>query len=203
MAILNRGDRLVVATHNPGKLREINELLAPFGCNAVSAGSLGLPEPEETEATFIGNAEIKSLAAMRGSGLAALSDDSGIEVHALGGEPGVYSANWAGPGKDFAPAIQKVLDRLAAAGAKTPGQRRANFTSVLSLAIPGRAPLNFEGKVFGTIVEAPRGNHGFGYDPIFQPDGFDITFGEMQPAEKHKVSHRAVAFAKFIDGCLT
>lgn len=202
MPILNRGDRLVVATHNPGKLKEINDLLAPFGCDAVAAGALGLAEPDETETTFIGNAEIKSLTAMRGAGLPALSDDSGIEVHALGGEPGVYSANWAGPGKDFGPAMQRVLDRLAAAGAKTPAERRANFTSVLSLALPGRAPLNFEGKVFGHIVDRPRGTHGFGYDPIFMPDGTTVTFGEMDPGEKHKVSHRAVAFAKFIDACL-
>lgn len=199
---LTRGTRLVLASHNKGKLREIAELLAPYGINVVSAGELGLPEPDETETTFTGNARLKSVAAAMASGLPALSDDSGLEVAALGGEPGIYSARWAGPSKDFGQAMQLVEDGLQKAGATAPTARRANFTAALSLAWPDGTSQEFEGKVFGTLVWPPRGSRGFGYDPMFLPNGHNETFGEMEPQAKHAISHRAVAFAKFVEACL-
>lgn len=191
------GGRLVLASHNPGKLTEIADLLAPYRVNVISAGSLGLPEPEETETTFIGNARLKAVAAATASGLPSLADDSGLEVMALNRDPGIYSARWAGPTKDFAMAMGRVLDLL-----KGKADRSARFVSALALAWPDGQCDEFEGDVWGEIVDAPRGNRGFGYDPIFRPTGYDITFGEMEPAEKHEMSHRAVAFRKFVAGCL-
>lgn len=202
MRLLERGSRLVVATHNPGKLAEIAELLAPYGIDAVSAGSLGISEPEETETTFAGNARLKALHSALVSGLPALADDSGLEVAALGGEPGIYSARWAGPGKDFAAAIAKVEGLLRDKGAAQREQRRANFTCALCLAWPDGKSRIFEGKVFGTLVYPPRGTLGFGYDPMFLPEGDSRTYGEMPPADKHATSHRARAFALFVAECL-
>lgn len=190
------GGRLVLASHNPGKLREIVELLAPYGIDVVSAGALGLPEPEETETTFIGNARLKAVAAATASGLPALADDSGLEVMALNRDPGIYSARWAGPTKDFGHAMARVLDLL-----KDKADRRARFVSALALAWPDGHCDEFEGDVWGDIVDAPRGSRGFGYDPIFRPDGHEVTFGEMDPAIKHDMSHRAVAFRLFVAGC--
>ncbi len=191
------GGKLVVASHNPGKLREIVELLAPFGIEVVSAGALGLPEPAETETSFIGNARLKAVAAATASGLPALADDSGLEVMALGRDPGIYSARWAGPGKDFGSAMARVLNLL-----KDQKGRRARFVSALALAWPDGHCDEFEGDVWGDIVDAPKGAHGFGYDPIFRPDGYNVTFGEMDPAIKHAISHRAVAFRLFVAGCI-
>ena len=202
MQRLHKGTRLVVASHNPGKLREIADLVAPFGLDVVSAGALGLPEPEETETTFAGNARLKAAAAATASGLPALSDDSGLEVEALGGDPGVYSARWAGPSKDFGAAMKRVADELTKRGAWSGAGPRANFTCALSLAWPDGVAHIFEGKVFGRLVWPPRGAQGFGYDPMFQPDGEALTFGEMDPAAKHAISHRARAFALFVDACL-
>jgi XTP/dITP diphosphohydrolase len=210
MRKLEAGTRLVVASHNPGKLREIADLVAPFGLDAVSAGALGLPEPEETETTFAGNARLKALTAAMASGLPALADDSGLAVEALGGEPGVYSARWAGPGKDFAHAMAEVERRLQAVGATTPERRRARFVAVLSLAWPDGATVEFEGVVEGQIVWPPRGDGGFGYDPMFLPDadwpagegGRMLTFGEMSREAKHRISHRARAFRQLVAGCL-
>lgn len=199
---LERGARVCVATHNPGKVREINDLLRPFGLDAVAAGTLGLPEPEETGATFIANAKLKAVAAAEGSGLASLADDSGLEVDALGGAPGIYSARWAGPGKDFSVAMRKVLEELTSRQALTDDARRANFTCALCLAWPDGETVEFEGKVFGHLVWPARGDQGFGYDPIFVPDGHDITFGEMDPDAKHAMSHRAMAFQQLKDSCL-
>jgi XTP/dITP diphosphohydrolase len=190
------GGKLVLASHNPGKLKEIAELLAPYHVDVVSAGALGLPEPDETETSFIGNARLKAVAAATASGLPALSDDSGLEVMGLNRDPGIYSARWAGPNKDFAMAMGKVLDLL-----KGKPDRSARFVSALALAWPDGHCDEFEGDVWGEIVEAPRGSRGFGYDPIFRPNGYDITFGEMEPAKKHEMSHRAVAFRKFVAGC--
>jgi XTP/dITP diphosphohydrolase len=200
---LERGMRLVVASHNPGKVREILELVAPHGLSVVSAGELGLPEPEETGATFAQNAELKAQAAARGARLPALADDSGIEVEALGGAPGIYSARWAGPSKDFAVAMRRVADELETRGAwrASPGPR-ANFTAVLSLAWPDGELASFEGKVFGHLVWPPRGSRGFGYDPMFVPEGHTLTFGEMEPDAKHAISHRARAFQQFARACL-
>lgn len=191
--------RLVVASHNPGKVAEIADLIAPFAIEAVSAAKLALAEPEETETTFIGNALIKAHAAASGSGLPALSDDSGLCVDALGGEPGVYSARWAGPRKDFRVAMQKVHERLHESGAKN---LTAHFVCALSIAWPDGHAETFEGRVTGTLVWPPRGTLGFGYDPMFVPEGHSITFGEMRPAQKHAMSHRARAFAKFVEACL-
>lgn len=196
MARAFTGGKLVLASHNPGKLREIAELLAPYGADVVSAGALGLPEPEETETTFIGNARLKAVAAATASGLPALADDSGLEVMALNRDPGIYSARWAGPTKDFAMAMDKVLGLL-----KGKEDRSARFVSALALAWPDGHCDAFEGDVWGQIVAAPKGSRGFGYDPIFRPDGYDETFGEMDPARKHEMSHRAVAFRLFVDGC--
>ena len=199
---IKRGERLVLATHNKGKLREMRDLLAPYGIDLVSAGDLGLPEPVETETTFIGNASLKAVAAANGSGLPALSDDSGIEIAALDGAPGVVSADWAGPGKDFSVAMQRVHAEMQACGARFEDRPRANFTSVLCLARPGQSARCFDGKVFGHIAWPPRGSNGFGYDPIFVPDGFTQTFGEMAAAQKHRLSHRARSFEKFTAACL-
>ena len=202
MRKLTRGTKLVVASHNAGKVWEINQLIAPYGLAAVSAGDLGLSEPEETEPTFAGNALLKARAAASGSGLPALADDSGLEVDVLGGAPGIYSARWAGPGKDFALAMRKVGEEITARhGWAAPGPR-ANFISVLCLAWPGGAHDLFEGKVFGTLVWPPRGGNGFGYDPMFIADGETKTFGEMEPSEKYAISHRTRAFAKFKADCL-
>lgn len=192
---LAKGTRLVVASHNQGKVREFGDLLRPFGLDVVSAGDLGLPEPEETEPTFIGNARLKAIAAATASNLPALSDDSGLEVEALGGAPGIYSARWAGPTKDFSIAMQRVHDEVAAKGAWGSPGPVANFTAALCLAFPDGASEAFEGKVFGHLVWPPRGLHGFGYDPMFIPDGGSATFGEMHPDAKHAISHRARAFA--------
>ncbi len=199
---LVRGDRLVVASHNAGKVREIHELLAPYGVDAVAAGDLGLPEPEETGSSFVENAELKARAAAEAAGLPALADDSGLEVEALGGAPGIYSARWAGETRDFALAMQRVARELEDEGAREPAARRANFTCALTIAWPGGEVETFEGKVFGHIVWPPRGTRGFGYDPIFLADGCAQTFGEMEPVEKHAISHRARAFEKFVRAVL-
>jgi XTP/dITP diphosphohydrolase len=202
MQRLARGTRLVVASHNPGKVWEINELIAPFGLEAVSAGDLALDEPEETEPTFAGNARLKAVAAAEGSGLPALADDSGLEIEALQGAPGIYSARWAGPTKDFAIAMRRVHGDLAAKGAWNGAAPRANFISVLCLAWPGGAHRLFEGKALGTLVWPPRGGNGFGYDPIFVAEGERLTFGEMEPAAKYAISHRTRAFETFRRDCL-
>jgi XTP/dITP diphosphohydrolase len=189
--------RLLAATHNPGKVRELTDLLSDIGFTAVSAGELGLPEPDETADTFQGNAELKALAAAKGAGEVALADDSGLACDGLAGAPGIYSARWAGPAKDFRAAMQKVEDALRAE--TTPDgevDRRASFVSVLSLAWPDGHVVSFEGIVRGQLVFPPRGEKGFGYDPIFVPEGETETFGEMDPLRKHAMSHRAVAFAK-------
>lgn len=191
--------RLVIATHNQGKLKEMAELLAPFGYDCVSAGELGLPEPEETGDSFIANAELKARAAAKDSGSLALADDSGLAVDALGGAPGIHSARWAAPsggpagggGRDFRVAMERVNRELGA----NPN-RRGHFVSVLCLASPDGRVRCFEGRVSGTLVWPPRGSRGFGYDPMFMPDGYEQTFGEMDPAIKHRISHRAVAFGK-------
>ena len=194
--------RLVIATHNAGKLREIEELLGPFGIVPLGAATLGLEEPEETGSTFRDNAVLKARAAARASGLAALSDDFGLCVEALDGAPGIYSARWAGPTKDFGAAIARVESELKERAAPPPW--RAAFVSVLALAWPDGADETFEGRVDGILVFPPRGTAGFGYDPIFRPDGHDRTFGEMSSEEKHGIpadgslalSHRARAFQK-------
>lgn len=190
--------KLVVASHNPGKLREMADLLAPFEVEAVSAGALGLPEPEETGVTFVENALLKAHAAARASGLPALADDSGIAVDALGGDPGIYTARWAETpdGRDFRVAMERVEKAIAGQA-----DRRAHFISVLALAWPEGHAETFEGRVDGTLVWPPRGTRGFGFDPVFMPDGHAITFGEMDPAVKHAISHRAVSFAKLVAAC--
>lgn len=193
---IQEGAKLVLASHNKGKLREIVDLLAPLGVEVVSAGALGLPEPDETEDTFEGNAKIKALAAMRATGLVALSDDSGFCVGALGGAPGVVSALWAGPGKDFAPAMARVRREMGDSG-----DRRAWFVSVLCLAWPDGHTECFEGRVDGSTVWPPRGMNGHGYDPMFVPGGGVLTYGEMDEAEKHATSHRARAFAEMVRAC--
>jgi XTP/dITP diphosphohydrolase len=200
---LSRGTRLVVASHNPGKVREIAELVAPRGLDVVSAAELRLPEPEETGSTFAENARIKALAAAHASRLPALADDSGLEVEALGGAPGIHSARWAGPTKDFSIAMRRVADELRArdAWSRSPGPR-ANFTAVLCMAWPDGETAVFEGKVYGHLVWPPRGTKGFGYDPMFVADGETLTFGEMEPDAKHAISHRARAFALFARACL-
>ena len=202
MRCLERGTRLVVASHNTGKVREINDLIAPYGLDAVSAADLGLPEPEETETTFAGNARLKAVAAAQGSGLPALSDDSGLAVDALGGDPGIYSARWAGPTKDFAVAMGKVADALTRRGPWKSGEPEASFVCALCLAWPDGETEIFEGRVSGRLVWPPRGGNGFGYDPMFVPEGGGLTFGEMDAAAKHAISHRARAFALFKGACL-
>ncbi len=199
---LAAGTRLVVATHNPGKVVEINDLVRPFGLDAVSAGALGLPEPEETETTFAGNARLKAVAAATASGLPSLSDDSGLEVECLDGAPGIYSARWAGPSKDFRIAMNKVADEVTKRNGWTGAGPKANFVCALCIAIPGQQPQIFEGKIYGHLVWPARGSLGFGYDPMFLADGHDKTFGEMEPDAKHAISHRAIAFAKFVDAHL-
>jgi XTP/dITP diphosphohydrolase len=186
----------VLASHNRGKAREIGALLAPLGIEVKSAAELGLPEPEETEVSFAGNAALKARAAAEASGLAALADDSGLAVSALGGAPGVYSARWAGEARDFAAAMERVWRELSAANAK---DLSARFVCALALAEPGRAPVVFEGEAQGRIVWPPRGDKGFGYDPIFAPDGYERTFAEMEAAEKLPLTHRARAFEKLMD----
>ncbi|MBS0253571.1 MAG: RdgB/HAM1 family non-canonical purine NTP pyrophosphatase [Proteobacteria bacterium] len=197
MKTLSKGMKLVVASHNPGKVWEINQLIQPYGLDAVSAGELALSEPEETETTFAGNARLKAVAAAEGAGLPALADDSGLEVECLDGAPGIYSARWAGPGKDFGVAMKKVADEITACHGWTAEGPRANFISVLCLAWPGGDAQLFEGKVFGHLVWPARGGNGFGYDPMFVPDGDTRTFGEMEPKEKYAISHRTRAFAAF------
>jgi XTP/dITP diphosphohydrolase len=197
MRRLTNGSKLVVASHNPGKVWEINQLLAPYGLNAVSASDLGLSEPEETETTFQGNARLKAIAAAEGSGLPSLADDSGLEIDCLDGAPGIYSARWAGPGKDFGIAMKKVADEISARNGWGPPAPQANFISVLCLAWPDGETRIFEGKVFGHLVWPPRGGNGFGYDPMFVPEGAVKTFGEMEPADKYAISHRTRAFAAF------
>ncbi len=195
------GEKLVVASHNAGKVREIHDLLAPYGVDAVSASDLGLPEPEETEDNFAGNARIKAHAAAKASGLPALSDDSGIEVEALGGQPGVYTADWAETpeGRDFPMAMTRVWELLEAQNAPEP--RRARFVCTLCLAWPDGEDFLFRGEVAGRVTWPMRGDLGFGFDPIFLPDGESQTFGEMNPARKHQMSHRADAFRKFVAAC--
>ena len=193
--------KLVIASHNAGKVREIAALLAPFGTEVISAGDLNLPEPVEDGDTFIANAKIKSDAAAFATNLPALADDSGLCVDALKGEPGIYSARWAGPKKDFVVAMQKVEDELKKAGAVNPEQRTAHFVCALSLTWPDGHAEVFEGRVNGHLVWPPRGAGGFGYDPIFQSEGETITFGEMNPDAKHATSHRADAFAKLVNAC--
>jgi len=202
---LARGDRLVLASHNRGKIAELDALIRPFGIAVVPAGELGLPEPEETAATFEENARIKARAAAEGSGLPALADDSGLAVDALGGEPGIYSARWAGPDKDFLRAMRVIEERLQAIGAILPETRRARFVAVLSLADPAGRSREWRGEIEGTLVWPPRGANGFGYDPMFLPEGHFRTFGEMTAEEKHgwrpgqtPLSHRARAFAAFV-----
>lgn len=195
--------KLVIATHNAGKLKEISALLAPHGLECVSAGALGLPEPAETGTTFVENALIKARAAAEKSGLPTLADDSGLSVAALDGRPGVYTADWAErqwfegePGRDWYMAMGKVEGMLQAQGPETP--REAWFSCVLALAWPDGEQAVYEGRADGTLTWPPRGIRGFGYDPVFVPQGHDLTFGELDPDEKHRISHRADAFAKLV-----
>jgi XTP/dITP diphosphohydrolase len=192
---LKRGDRIVIATHNAGKARELAELFATVGVETVSAAELGIDEPDETGESFAENAALKAVAAAKGSALPALADDSGLEVKALGGEPGIHSARWGGPAKDFGLAMERVHRELTDAGAD---DLTANFTCVLALAAPDGEVQIHEGKVFGTLAWPPRGTRGFGYDPIFVPQGYDQTFGEMEPSLKDSISHRARAFEKLM-----
>jgi XTP/dITP diphosphohydrolase len=197
------GQKIVVATHNAGKVVEIGALLEPLGIETVSAGELGLPEPEETGLTFKANAELKALAAATASGLPALADDSGLAVAALNGEPGIYSARWAETegGRDFGHAMQLVENELQARGATSADNRAAYFVAALTLAWPDGHTETFESHFHGTLVWPPRGNNGFGYDSMFQPDGYDVTCGEMDPDQKHAISHRAMAFAQLLPAC--
>jgi XTP/dITP diphosphohydrolase len=200
---------LVIATHNPGKLAEMRDLLTAYGVAAFSAGALKLPEPEETGTSFAENARIKALAAAHATGTPAFADDSGLVVDALGGAPGIHSARWAGPEKDFRHAMEKVEAELRARNATDPDDRRAHFIAALCVAWPDGHLEEFEGRVDGTLVWPPRGGMGFGYDPMFLPDGFDRTFGEISREEKHSLpprgrglSHRARAFLKLAEACL-
>lgn len=192
------GDKLLVATHNKGKLEEIAHLLEPYGISVVSAGDLGLPEPDETEETFVGNARIKAHAAARAAGIPALADDSGIVIEALDGAPGVHTADWAETpdGRDFVAAMTRTWEELQAVDAPFP--RRAQFCCTFVLAWPDGHDEVFEGQMPGQIVWPMRGDQGHGYDPIFQPDGFDLTFGEMDRWQKNRISHRARAFEKLV-----
>ena len=192
---LPRGSHLVVASHNEGKVREIKALLGPHGIQPISAGSLGLPEPEETGLTFAANAEIKAQASAKASGHAALADDSGLCVDVLDGAPGIYSARWAGPTKDFRIAMTRIHDELRHKGLSTSA---AKFVCALCVAMPSGEAKVFEGEVRGSLSFPPRGDHGFGYDPIFIADGMDQTFAEIDPARKHAMSHRAKAFEKLL-----
>ena len=195
------GDRILIATHNAGKLEEMAQLFAPYGVSVTGAAELNLPEPEETETTFVGNARIKARAAMRATGLPALADDSGIEVEALDGAPGVYTADWAETpqGRDFMLAMTRTHELLEEKGAPHP--RRARFRATLVLVWPDGEEAVFEGEVAGTLVWPVRGQLGHGYDPMFQPDGYEVTFAEMDAAQKNAISHRADAFGKLIRGC--
>lgn len=190
--------KLVIASHNAGKVREIGDLMRPFGVEVVSAGDLDLPEPEETGDTFVANALLKAHAAAEAAKLPALADDSGLAVTALDGAPGIYSARWAGPGKDFTVAMEKVEELLRGAE-----DRSARFICALALAWPDGHAEVFEGIVEGEITWPPVGDKGFGYDPIFTADGETITFGEMEPDKKHALSHRADAFAKLVRACFS
>lgn len=201
--------KLVIATHNPGKLAEMRELLTPYGIEAMSAGELGLAEPDETGNDFRSNAAIKAIAAAKATKLAAFADDSGIVVDALDGAPGIYSARWAGPTKDFNAAMSQIERLLQERGATTPDRRKAHFVSALCVAWPDGHLEEVEARVAGTLVWPPRGNAGFGYDPMFLPDGHSRTFGEMESIEKHGLpplglglSHRARAFVKLAEICL-
>lgn len=201
--------RLVIATHNPGKLAEMRELLAPYGVEAVSAAELGLAEPEETGTTFEANARIKAIAAAQATKLPAFADDSGLVVDALDGQPGIYSARWAGEDKNFLAAMTQIERLLQERGAKEPAQRKAHFVSALCVAWPDGHLEDVEARVDGTLVWPPRGTAGFGYDPAFLPDGHARTFGEMTSIEKHGLpphgmglSHRAKAFVKLAEMCL-
>ncbi|MGA2894847.1 MAG: RdgB/HAM1 family non-canonical purine NTP pyrophosphatase [Xanthobacteraceae bacterium] len=201
--------RLVIATHNPGKLAEMRELLAPYGIGAISAGELGLEEPDETGMTFSENARIKAQAAAKATGLPAFADDSGLAVDALDGAPGIHSARWAGPDKDFRDTMARIEDRLQALGAITPERRKAHFVSALCVAWPDGHTEDFEARVDGALIWPLRGEQGFGYDPMFLPDGHDRSFGEMSSEEKHGLpprgkglSHRARAFLKLAEACL-
>ncbi|HEY0034908.1 MAG TPA: non-canonical purine NTP pyrophosphatase [Devosia sp.] len=203
---LRAGDRLVLASHNKGKLAEFQDLFEPYGLELISAAELGLPEPDETGTTFAENARIKAHASAQGSGMLALSDDSGLCVQALGGDPGVYTADWAGVPRDFNHAMKRVEDALQAANATSPSQRRAYFNATLCLADPDGEDVIFEGRCDGMLVWPPRGERGHGYDPVFMPDGYDITFGQMPAEMKHSwtpgqqgLSHRARAFAQFVE----
>ncbi|MEX0695285.1 MAG: RdgB/HAM1 family non-canonical purine NTP pyrophosphatase [Rhodospirillales bacterium] len=189
-------DRLVIASHNPGKVREIADLLAPFGVDVVSAARLDLPEPEETGQTFVDNALLKAHAAASASMLPALADDSGLVVNALSGAPGIYSARWAGPDKDFTLAMARIEEELRGLE-----DRSAHFVCALALAWPDGHAEVFAGTVDGEITWPPRGDKGFGYDPIFTAIGEQVTFAEMDPARKHALSHRADAFRKLVDAC--
>ena len=201
--------KLVIATHNPGKLAEMRELLAPHGIEAVSAGDLELDEPEETGKTFMANARIKAIAAAKAAGLPAFADDSGLVVDALDGAPGIYSARWAGPNKDFNDAMSRIERLLQERGAMAPNKRGAHFVSALCVAWPDDHLEEVEARADGTLVWPPRGTAGFGYDPMFQPEGYTRTFGEMTSIEKHGLppiglglSHRARAFVKLAEICL-
>jgi len=195
----SRSEKLVIASHNPGKVTEIVDLLTPLKIDVVGAGELGLVEPEETGKTFTENAELKAQLAAESAGLPALADDSGISVAALGGAPGIYSARWAGPDKDFSFAANRVNDALKMTGSS---DRSCAFICVLSLAWPDGHVESFEGRISGKAVFPPRGTNGFGYDPIFQPTGHQLTFGEMVPQDKHAMSHRAHAFSQLLEQCL-
>lgn len=194
---LARGNRLVLASHNPGKLAEIADFVRPLGVEVLSAAALGLPEPQETAEDFVGNACLKALAAAQASGLPALADDSGFSVAALGGAPGVYSARWAGPSRDFGAAMRRVHEEMADAA-----DQRAWFTCALTLAWPDCTTATFIGRVDGTICWPPRGDRGFGYDPMLRPVGSALTYGEMEPGTKHVSSHRGRAFAGLAAACL-
>ncbi len=205
---LERGQKLVVASHNEGKVRELRTLLSSFGLELVSAAELDLPEPEETGTTYEENAQLKAVAAAKGAQLWALADDSGLSVDALDGAPGIYSARWGGPERDFGAAMVKVHTELMQKGAMGPGQRTADFVAVLCLATPEGETACFEGRVSGSLVWPPRGTKGFGYDPMFLPEGENRTFGEMTEDEKHAwapdkigLSHRSRAFSKFVKAC--
>ncbi|MCB1680511.1 MAG: RdgB/HAM1 family non-canonical purine NTP pyrophosphatase [Rhodospirillales bacterium] len=193
MPILHPDERLLVATHNPGKAREIRDLLGPYVGSVITSGELGLAEPEETGRTFEENAVLKARSASAESGMVALADDSGLSVSALNGDPGIYSARWAGPEKDFTRAMEKIHRLLGDCE-----DRSASFICVLALAWPDGPVRTFEGRVNGTIVWPPCGEKGFGYDPVFVPDGYSRTFAEMEPADKHRISHRAKAFEKLL-----
>ena len=201
--------QLVIATHNPGKLAEMRELLSPHGVTAISASELGLPEPEETGDSFAANAKLKAVAAATAAKLPAFADDSGLVVEALDGAPGIYSARWAGPSKDFNAAMTRIQRLLEERGANEPARRKAHFVSALCVAWPDGHIEEVEARVDGTLVWPPRGSAGFGYDPTFLPDGHDRTFGEMSSIEKHGLpplgkglSHRARAFVKLAERCL-